>query len=84
MVELHIGTNVGYNYCTDDFVDEQIVELLLPIDHSKIPADLTIDTVIDCVYVPTYPDCDDCCVPHAMLYVENFWFHFERGKYAKI
>ena len=83
MVELHVGTNVGYNYCTDNFVDEDIEELFVPINYSELPEDIPTDAVIDFNYGPNYPDCEDC-VPYAMLYVENFWFRSELGNYAKI
>jgi hypothetical protein len=82
-VELHVGTNVGLNYCTDDFEDEEIAEIYVPIDVSELPEDFSTDDIIAFDYGPGFPECEDC-VPYAMVYVENFWFRSEQGYYAKV
>ena len=82
-VELHVGTNVGINYCTDDFEDEEITEIYVPIDVSELPENFSTDDIIAFDYGPGFPECEDC-VPYAMLYVENFWFRSEQGNYAKV
>ena len=82
-VELHIGTNVGENYCTDAFLDEVIEELFLPIDSADLPSNIAVDDVITFDYGASFPECDGC-VPYAMLHVENFWFVSSQGNYAKV
>ena len=82
-VELHTGTNVGANYCTDDFEEEEITEIFIPIDASELPEDISADEFIVFDYGPQFLDCEDC-VPYAMLHVENFWFRSEQNNYAKV
>ena len=82
-VELHIGTNVGVNYCTDAFLDEEIAQIYYPIDPSELPDDLIEDETAVFDYSLLFLDCEDC-EPLAMLTVENFWFRSELGTYAKV
>ena len=82
-VELHIGTNVGVNYCTDTFDDGEIAEVFTPIDPSEVPAGLSTNDVAVFSYGPELLDCEDC-EPFARLSVENFWFVSEEGNYATI
>ena len=82
-VELHIGTNVGVNYCTDAFLDEEIAQIYYPIDPSELPEDLIEDETAVFDYSLLFLDCEDC-EPLAMLTVENFWFRSELGTYAKV
>lgn len=82
-VELHIGTNVGVNYCTDAFEEEEIAEVFTPIDPSEVPAGLSTNDVAVFSYGPEFLDCEDC-EPFARLSVENFWFVSENGNYATI
>ena len=82
-VELHIGTNVGVNYCTDVFEDGEIAEVFTPIDPSEVPAGLSTSDVAVFSYGPEFPECEDC-EPLARLSVENFWFVSENGNYATI
>ena len=82
-VELHIGTNVGYNYCTDSFMDEEIAAVFLPIDPSELPEDLFEEEFTAFDYGPNFPECEDC-VPYALLYVENFWFLSADNNHAKV
>ena len=83
VVELHIGTNVGVNYCTDAFLEEEIEERFLPIDSSEVPSTIEVDEVVAFSYGPGFPECDGC-VPYAMLHVENFWFVSTQGNYAMV
>lgn len=82
-VELHVGTNVGVNYCTDAFEDEEIAEVFTPIDPSEVPAGLSTNDVAVFSYGPEFLDCEDCA-PFSRLSVENFWFVSEDGNYATI
>ena len=80
---MHIGTNVGVNYCTDAFEDEEIAEVFTPIDPSEVPVGLSTNDVAAFSYGPEFLDCEDCA-PFARLSVENFWFVSENGNYATI
>ena len=82
-VELHTGTNVGFNYCTDSFEDEEISEVFLPIDASELPDDISADEVIAFDYSLQFLDCEDCA-PFSVLHVENFWFRSQQNNYATI
>ena len=82
-VEFHTGTNVGANYCTDSFEEEEIIEIFVPIDASERPEGENTDDMMVFDYGPQFPDCEGC-VPFAMLYVENFWFRSEQNNYSKI
>jgi hypothetical protein len=82
-VELHTGTDVGVNYCTDNFVDEEIIEVFAPIDVSEVPSHFIVDDIIVFYYGVDFPLCEEC---NAIvdLQVENFWFQSNLGNYIKI
>ena len=82
-IEIHKGVNVGVNYCTDAFLEEDIQEVFVPIDPSEAPPNSETDEVVEFSYGPNFPECDGC-VPIAILHVENFWFQSEQGNYAKV
>ena len=71
------------NYCTDDFANEELSEIYVPIAPSELPSNIEVDDVVAFSYGPGFPECEDC-VPYAMLYAENFWFRSEQGNYAKV
>ena len=82
-VELHTGTNVGVNYCTDSFVDEEITEIFLPIDVSEVPSEFITDDVIAFYYGVDFPLCEECNAI-ASLHVEKFWFQSSEGNFIKV
>lgn len=82
-IELHRGVNVGVNYCTDAFLEEDIQEVFVPIDPSDAPPNTEADEVVEFSYGPNFPECEGC-PPIAILHVENFWFQSDQGNYAKV
>ena len=82
-VELHTGTNVGVNYCTDLLVDEEITEVFSPIDFSELPSDFFLDFEIEFYYGVEFPLCEECNAI-ASLHVENFWFQSSEGNFIKV
>ncbi len=82
-VELHQGIDVGVNYCTDAFVNEEITERYIPIDFSELPSNIDNDLIIEFTYGVDFPLCEDCSAI-TELYVENFWFRSAQGNYVKI
>ena len=82
-IELHKGVNVGVNYCTDAFLEEDIQEVFVPIDPSEAPPNTEADEVVEFSYGTNFPECEGC-PPEAILHVENFWFQSEQGNYVKV
>ena len=83
MIELHVGTNVGKNNCTDDVESETITEVYLPIDSSELPASLQTEEESSFGYWVMFPLCEECG-PIAEISMENFWFVSDSGDYLKI
>ena len=82
-VELHLGTNVGVNYCTDDFEEEQIDQVFTPISINEIPNgfDPPEESLIS--YNIGIPDCEGCG-PEVYFSLESVWFRSDSGDYARI
>ena len=74
---------MGVNYCTDNFLEEEVEEVFLPIDASELPSTIEFDDVIEFSYGTNFPECEGC-VPLSMLHVENFWFQSSQGNYAHV
>ena len=82
-VELHVGTNVGINYCTDEVVTENITEVYKVIDSSELPEGLQTGEETSLGYAVMFPLCEGCG-PIAEIDVQNLWFVSEDGDYVQI
>ncbi|MEC7987525.1 MAG: hypothetical protein VX278_20330 [Myxococcota bacterium] len=82
-IEIHVGTNVGRNHCTDDFETEEIRAVFTPIDVSELPEDIVASETPNFDYSVNLPECEGC-VPVAAMFVQHFWFRSVDGQYVMV
>ena len=82
-MELHIGTNVGRDYCTETTDEGQITQRFTPIDIAELPAGVEVTENPVFSFFLDFPACEGC-KPIITVEAKAFWLVSDAGQYMMV